>query len=219
MRDIRNHMLVCTNTGGQDFGNIAVGYRREAVINSTGCSGIPPVGNLTKCKYKGENSVFVVDKVASEITGLDSAKTQSGTAGKTQGVYCCCNIRTKGYKPGFPTELHTTFDQLLRKACPVIVCTHKDVKASLLKLACNCDGGINIWCSTCNCGKARRSTIDKLNTTFPQNHIIGSTKPYIADRIRTDDILAGFDNFFGKKCSHSGIECRPQIWKPQIIIH
>ena len=201
-------MLVSAYTRRQDLGNIRIGDRREAIINSTRSRRIPLIGNLTQRHHERKDAVLVIEQVPAKIARLNTAKAKSRPAGKAQRVNCRRYAASEWNQTSIPAQLHTALDELLGKGSTVIVRVHKDIEPLLLELAGNFNRCLDIGSGACYRGKTRRGAINELNAALTHDHIVRRTKPEVVDGIGTDEVLARLDNLLGVQRRHPGIKDR-----------
>ncbi|MBA7472651.1 hypothetical protein ES707_07983 [subsurface metagenome] len=85
--NIGDDVLIGAYAGRQNLRDVRIGDDGETVIDCAGGGGIPFVCNLAKGHNEGEDSVFVVEQVAPEISRLDASEAKRRPACKTEGVY------------------------------------------------------------------------------------------------------------------------------------
>ena len=76
------HMLVGTDTCGQNFGNVRIGQGRKTPVYTT-CRGTRPVSaHITQSIDKCKDPVFVIKKQPFIVTGLNIAEGHCRPVGK-----------------------------------------------------------------------------------------------------------------------------------------
>jgi hypothetical protein len=87
MSYIGHHMLVGTDAGGQNLGNIGVGQGRETPVDTTGCRRAPLGADFSKSFDKREDPILVVVKNRFIISGLNTAEGHGRPVGKPECKY------------------------------------------------------------------------------------------------------------------------------------
>ncbi len=111
---VADHVLVGTDAGGQDLGNVVVGDGREAPVDGAGGIGVPFVGDRAEGHNEGEGPVLVVDQVAPVIAGLDAAEGHGHPAGETDGEDRRGIRLPEWHQTGIPADLDIVVHQLVR---------------------------------------------------------------------------------------------------------
>ncbi len=82
---VGHHVLIGTDTGGQNFGNIGIGQGRKTPVD-TACGRAGPIGSdLAQGIHKGKDAVLVIQQHGFVIARLDVTKGHGRPVGKTQG--------------------------------------------------------------------------------------------------------------------------------------
>jgi len=111
--NIRNHVLVCANTGRQYLWDWRISYSWESPVDSTCCICIPFVRYIAEGKDKCVCSILVVYEISSEIPRPYASEGHGHTACKTYGKYSLVYIWSEWDQPRWPAYLDPSFCKLL----------------------------------------------------------------------------------------------------------
>ncbi len=230
MRHIGDHVLIGTDTGGQDLWDICVCNGGETPVDGPSCVGGPFRIHITQRIDKGKDAVLLVGELLLEITRLNAAKGHAGPVGKAQGKHGCGYVRPKGDEAGVPSDLHILFQELLCKCGPILIGRHEHINGLQLiflgHLFCRC----RIGSSAHDGGKSGSRTIHKFHTPLSHNGVVRRSEPDFAVihvrvfhlrliKIRVLHIPNCLCNLLGEEGRHTCIQQSPQIGKMAILLH
>ena len=210
-------MLIGANAGGKNLRNIRIGDGREAVRDGARGGRVFLVRHFAKRHDEGEDAVLVVVQIALVVARLDVAEAQCGAVGEAQSVDGRRDLLAEGHQAGFPARLHAGLVQLLGERNSVGVAGDKHVQVLLLQLAGNADGVFLGWSGAYHRGEAGSRAVDELDAALADDDVGGRSEPNPVDRIRSDQILAGFDDLEGKQRRHSCVQRVPQVGQPDFL--
>src|SRR4030042_3260774 len=102
-------MFISTYPSWEYLRNIRVGNGRKSIIYCSGSIGIFLFIYFAKSQDKSKNPGLIIKKHSPVISRLNSAKTQSGTSGKTKCINSCAYILAERHESGIPSQLDSFF--------------------------------------------------------------------------------------------------------------
>ncbi len=213
----RHDVLVGADAGRQDLGDGRVRDDGEAVVDGPRREGVLLGRHLTEGEDEGEDPVLVVLEVAERVAGLDAAEGEGGAVGEAEGVDEGRDVGAEGDEPGFPPELDTLLGELVGELPAARGAGHEDVEIFLLELPRDLDGDRVGRRRPGDRGEAGGRSVDELDTSLTQNHVVGGSQPDAVDRVRADDVLAGLDDLAGEEGRDPGVEGVAEVGEPVLL--
>ena len=174
---IGHDVLIGTDAGRQDLGDIGIGQGRKTPVDTPGGSAGPIGSDLTQSIHECKDAVLVVMQHLIIIPRLDVAEGHGCPVGKPQGENSRRNIGPERHDTRIPADLNVGFKKLLGHRGVVVAGGQENIQAALLILFHNHLGNFRIRSGPHDGGKPRRGAVHKLNTAFTKHGIIGGPQP------------------------------------------
>ncbi len=218
---IGHDVLVGTDTGGQDFGNVGVRQGRETPVDAAGGGHAPLGADVAQGVDEGKDAVLVVVQDLLVVAGFDAAEGHGGAVGEPEGEYGRGDVRAEGNDTGVPADLDTGFQELLDGRGAVVVGRAEDVEASALVLFDDVLGDFRGRGGADDGGKTGGRAVHELHAAFSQDGVVGRTHPDLAGvdvrilfgmvEVRLVQDAQGFENLIGEDGGHAGVQQGPQV--------